>query len=431
MTRGRLIATSLVISLWGAGVRAAPGDLDSTFGVDAIFGPGPLGAGIAKINRTAPYDYVNAHGLSLQSDGKIVAVFGEGAVIYRFLPSGVPDPDFANDGFGEVGALIVGPRREMRDVTIQADGKIVAVGLFHGIELPYPVASIARILPDGSMDAGFGTAGFVEPLSSKNEELLAVTLQDDGKIVAAGRLRARKERFVVRRVLADGAADEEFGRRGKIRLRPDRYGGYPLEVLMRDDGRMIAVGRSSDGSDVSDVALVGYTADGSRDRDFGDRARVRTTLDWNDIGHGAAMQDDGKIVVAASSAAFQGEESFVLLRYLTDGSLDPDFGTAGVVVGDFGEEAEAYAVAIQPDGKIVAAGGAEQDVALARFLPDGTLDSGFGVGGLVRTPIAGNAEYAEALAMLLQPDGKIVVSGAACTDGMQCFFHFLARYEGN
>jgi uncharacterized delta-60 repeat protein len=121
----------------------------------------------------------------------------------------------------------------------------------------------------------------------------------------------------------------------------------------------------------------------------------------------------------------------VLLRYLADGSLDPDFGTAGVVIGNFGEEAEAYAVAIQPDGKIVAAGGVEEDVALARFLPDGTLDSGFGIGGLVRTPIAGTAEYAEALAVTLQPDGKILLAGAACTDGMRCFFHFLARYQGN
>lgn len=433
MTRGRGVLASLLgLILTAAGAQGAAGDLDTGFGVDRIFGPGKYGPGIAIVDTDAPSDYVNAHGLALQSDGKILAVLGEGPGMYRFLPSGLPDPDFGFGPFVADGYVSLAPYRELRDVAVQPDGRIVAVGVRQGIDVPQNMATVVRLLSDGSLDPSFGAGGFVDPPSSSREELLAVTLQGDGKILAAGRLRNLKERFVVRRLLGDGTADRDFGAGGKMRVRADLFGGYPLEILLRGDGRTVAVGRSFNGSG-GDYALVGLDAAGRRDRSFGQRGRVLTGIEYWDVGFGAALQSDGKVVVAGTSAPFGGEESFVLLRYLEDGSLDPDFGAGGVVVTDFGDEGEAYAVAIQPDGKIVAAGGAEHAVALARYLSDGTLDSSFGAGGLVTTPIVGiDVDYAEALAVVLQADGRIVIAGAACKYAtVECHTHFLARYEGD
>jgi uncharacterized delta-60 repeat protein len=102
-----------------------------------------------------------------------------------------------------------------------------------------------------------------------------------------------------------------------------------------------------------------------------------------------------------------------------------------VVTTDFGGGAEAYAVVEQPDGKIVAVGEAQEGFAVARYLPDGTLDAGFGNGGIVLTPIPlPDTAYAEATAVVLQPDGKILVAGPACPDtGSYCPNHVIVRYE--
>jgi uncharacterized delta-60 repeat protein len=107
------------------------------------------------------------------------------------------------------------------------------------------------------------------------------------------------------------------------------------------------------------------------------------------------------------------------VRYLPDGSLDPTFGTGGLVTTDFGGIDRGFALVLQPDGKLVAAGFSGGDFALARYLPDGSLDPMFGTGGLVTTDFGGAAE---AVALVLQPDGKLVAAGSCCED------FALARY---
>jgi uncharacterized delta-60 repeat protein len=416
---------------------AAPGDLDVGFGndFDPITGRDRLGPGVTRIDADAPVDYLNARGLAVAAGGRILAAVAGGSGVYGFLPNGLPDPAFGTPTPARVGHAPTGSSYELRDIAVQADGRIVGVGLYDGPDLPYHVnhlAALVRLLPDGIPDPSFGAGGFVALQGSRNEELLAVALQPDGTIVAGGRVRAVKEKWTLRRLLADGNLDRSFGSRGRVRYRPNRNGGHPLEVLVRDDGRLITAGWSWADTDGGDVTLIAYDRTGRPEGSFGRRGQVITSFDWFDIAWGAALQSDGKVVVAATSAPVDGEERWLVLRYLADGSLDPGFGTGGVVETDFGGEAEAYAIAVQPDGKIVAAGEAEEVVALARYHPDGTLDATFGAGGLVRTPIVEpGIDYAEALAIALQSDGDILVTGAACriaTDS--CPIHFLARYQG-
>jgi uncharacterized delta-60 repeat protein len=117
---------------------------------------------------------------------------------------------------------------------------------------------------------------------------------------------------------------------------------------------------------------------------------------------------------------------FALARYLPEGSLDPTFGVGGKVTTDFGGFESAGALVRQPDGKLVAAGRAGEDFALARYLPDGSLDPTFGVGGKVTTDFTGVEGTDTAGALVLQPNGKLVAAGAACLN-FTCDFA-LARY---
>jgi len=169
----------------------------------------------------------------------------------------------------------------------------------------------------------------------------------------------------------------------------------------------------------STFAVVRYSADGTLDTSFGPTHSgiVRTPVGASAKAFSLALQPDGKIVAAGST--FNGSNTdFALVRYTANGSLDPTFGTDGVVTTPVGTGADvAYAVAVQPDGKIVAAGfrsntariGHNYDIALVRYNANGSLDTSFGSGGKVRTAIGPKDDVATAL--VIQPDGKLVVAG--------------------
>ena len=133
---------------------------------------------------------------------------------------------------------------------------------------------------------------------------------------------------------------------------------------------------------------------------------------WDEV-PAVAIQKDGKIVVVGLVALAKRHTQLGLVRYLPSGELDTGFGENGTVVTNFAALGEA-AVAIQPDGKIVAACGLDgpRSFGVGRYESDGTLDAGFGDGGKVRTRFPGGAG---AHAVLVQPDGKIVVGGTAAT----------------
>jgi uncharacterized delta-60 repeat protein len=181
--------------------------------------------------------------------------------------------------------------------------------------------------------------------------------------------------------------------------------------------------------------LSRYNLDGTLDPTFNTTGTVLT--DFSGCGGlgcsreegpwALAIQSDGKIVAAGGSDASSYPPDFALARYLPDGTLDPTFNGTGKVLTDFSIGFEgrdtAYALAIQSDGKIVAAGAAEDangssDFALARYNPDGTLDPTFNATGMVLTDFTGSGGLDVALSMAIQPDGKIVAAGTA-----------LARYN--
>jgi uncharacterized delta-60 repeat protein len=126
---------------------------------------------------------------------------------------------------------------------------------------------------------------------------------------------------------------------------------------------------------------------------------------------GLALQPDHKIVAAGWTFTVPGED-FALARFNPDGSLDPSFGDGGKAATDFTTGDEGHAVVVQPDGKIVVAGQSLANYALARYRPDGSLDPSFGSGGKVLSSIQGEqGPLGGASALVLQPDGKLVAVG--------------------
>jgi uncharacterized delta-60 repeat protein len=199
--------------------------------------------------------------------------------------------------------------------------------------------------------------------------------------------------------------DTTFGSNGKAVAA--NFGGSGTAMAVQADGKIVMTGGASDA-----FQLARFRADGQLDTGFGSGGLLRTDLIDNafvqETPRAFTIQADGRIVVVGDTRSGS-PFSFAIARYLADGSLDASFGTGGTVLG--GVTGRAFAVAIQPDGRILVAGDdtATENFRLARYLPDGRLDPSFGSGGQVLTDIAGGPDLARNL--VVQPDGAIVVSG--------------------
>jgi uncharacterized delta-60 repeat protein len=167
----------------------------------------------------------------------------------------------------------------------------------------------------------------------------------------------------------------------------------------------------------SSFVLLRYNSDGSIDPAFGSGGTVTTNIAGNDDkAYALALQADGKIVAAGRRGiqiepSQQRKGNVALARYNPDGSLDATFGTGGKVINDFGQGLESYAleVMIQPDGKIVIAGASSYQFLVARYNANGSLDATFGNGGYALGNFSSN--WDGATDAVLQPDGKIVLVG--------------------
>jgi uncharacterized delta-60 repeat protein len=304
-------------------------------------------------------------------------------------------------------------------VAIQPDGKIVVAGETQDLVGGNVSAfALSRYHSDGRLDLAFGTGGKVVARFDGYDFAfpLALALQPDGKILLAGgaAVAGASGAFALVRYSADGRLDLAFGTGGTV-VTNFGDGGYIVGLTVQSDGKIVVAGNSFDMVRIGSVsgrqnfAVARYRIDGSLDPSFGAGGKIITGFGDNDAASAVAVQSDGKIVVAGGSLA-SGNVTFALARYASDGLLDPGFGSGGKVVTDFGHREEAFALALQPDGKIVVAGenaSSGGNLALARYGADGSLDASFGTGGKVTTGFGDASAIAQ---LVLQPDGKILVT---------------------
>ncbi len=320
--------------------------------------------------------------------------------------------------------------------TLQNNNKIILGGNIGTFE--YSGFGLRQYLPNGQTDVTFGETGEVitsfADLNYFYSEILATLVQPDGKIVAAGRGNIDDDSFpdprvnidvLLARYMPDGSLDSSFGENGKVTT-DFRLFEYGNAVALQPDGKIVVGGKTGPTAlGTFNFLLLRYMPDGRLDASFGDGGRVVTNFayGYQNIINSIAIQPDGKIIAGGSSTEVGAPENsgrFALARYNTDGSLDESFGTGGIVITDYSSRGDfCSSIALQPDGKIVAAGieghrfpGIDREnMAMCRYNVNGTLDKTFGNNGKVTTLFEeGNSV---AMSVLLDSRGKILLGGGA------------------
>jgi len=345
------------------------GSLDSSFGTG--------GKVVTQLQNN--YDYIFS--IAVQSDGKILAAGGSGCLfaLVRYDTSGAIDSNF---GSGGVVKTMAGGCGVANTVAIQADGKIVLAGTISGVNSDI---GLVRYNINGGLDASFGVKGMVRTdFHNSYDNANTLLIQPDGKFLVGGNTvpagsPSSKIRTGLARYNSNGDLDTSFGSGGKM---VSDFGGQATitTLALQSDGRILAGGYMNKGfyTGKQDFLLVRYNADGSLDPFFGDNGSVTTDFSTGiDILRALVLQSDGKILAVGSSFSGRTNYDFALARYNADGNLDAGFGVGGrlttaITPGNFSEEA--FAVAIQTDGNIIAAGTAYSgketatDFALVRFM---------------------------------------------------------------
>jgi uncharacterized delta-60 repeat protein len=414
-TRGIIILICIWVLLFSTHNQAgaAGGMLDVTFGNGG------------KVVTDFSHGSDVARGVAVQSNGKIV-VGGSSNIDFalaRYNTDGSLDATFGTNGrvitdfFGDIDAG--------GSVALQADGKILMAGgaLTRNTSEDF---ALTRYNSDGSLDLSFGISGkLTTDFFGDVDHANSVALCSDGKIIAAGRsFTDQGEAFAMVRYKTNGELDAGFGSGGKVITRS--AGMNIVSIVIQPDGKIVASGNPG-------FTLVRYNIDGTLDPSFGTGGIE--TANINGAVNAIALQTNGKIVAAGSMSSDPNGSNvdFALLRFNANGDLDTNFGTNGMVTIDFNDFDVARAVAIQSDGRIVAAGQAGQgsidhDFAVARLESNGSLDPTFGQGGKLLTDFSGELDIAWAL--VLQRDGKILAVGDSIFSDITARDFALARYDG-
>jgi uncharacterized delta-60 repeat protein len=388
----------LAVSSSALDARANPGDLDPSFAVggklsrlsfagaraavlqtDGKIDIGDLTPLRLRADGTADPTYTrtgshvpidSASDMALRYDGRIIfAGFGAnpGEIFpifldfYQALTNGTLDPSFA-DGT-RLDLIPDGVRWSGGETRVVAmdDGRLLAVG-DAVVDGQFAVA-LVRVLPDGQLDPTFGTGGlaatFLQPQTLPTKPVLL--LQPDGRIVLARTaVTATGHVIAVVRFLADGSLDSSFGAGGSVRTAFDTSQQVSDDVLagaLQEDGGIVIAGRRLDlAVPRSAIEAVRYDSTGALDPSFGSGGRVVSELCGSSMANAAAIDTDGRIVLAGSIHCSPSPNHFALFRFLPDGTPDPAFGSLGVVATDFGPNAEVNDLTIQTDGKLLAVG---------------------------------------------------------------------------
>jgi uncharacterized delta-60 repeat protein len=328
------------------------------------------------------------------------------------------DPSF---GSGGVATTRIGNSSSAQGLVLQPDGKIVEAGW--SVDGTDGVFALARFGADGRLDRSFGSNGTATTSWGTHAQAEAVALQPDGKVVVAGQI-FYQAKFALARYRPDGSLDPSFAGNGKQTF-PIGEASGAAAVAVQPDGKIVVAGYSSSGAS-SRVALARLKANGLPDPAFGTDGLTTTPVGLVSGAEALVLQPDGKIVVGGFGAGGSGHSKATLLRYDAGGSLDPAFGSGGIATLEGTvSDAEVHALALEPDGKIVAAGNdGGRGLLLARYAPNGALDQGFGSGGRVLTELDGNSE---ATGVAVQPDGKIVAAGWTRDGAVDTYA--VARYD--
>ena len=385
--------------------------------------------------------------------GCMVAAFACNAVM---AADGDVDAGFGTGGIATTGLTAQGFQLPAKPVVL-ADGRIlvcssVSTGGPSGVDF-----FLARFNADGTPDTTFSFDGKVTiDFGSRDDVCNALAVQADGKILAVGSsapAMSLNSDFAIARLNADGSPDATLGGGSGQTLIPFDVGGNDSDiagaVAIQADGRILAAGWVVTDATGFDFAVVRLLSDGSRDTTFNSTGRVTVGFDFPgtngiDQADAIAIDDQGRIVLGGVAEVAPGSFDFALVRLLPTGQLDHSFdadgrATLGFDLGNSNSDLS-YQTILQQDGRIVMVGAADtgvggtqnNDVAIARLLPDGSPDGSFGIGGKVVVPFDLVTNASDVATGIVQDSaGRLVVVGAAIYDTSFDSRSFALRLLGN
>jgi uncharacterized delta-60 repeat protein len=400
---------------------AQPGTLDQTFSED-----GKLTVSLSTANNTA-------NAIAVQPDSKIIiagtvvntanADFGvtrynaDGSIDLTFNATGKALVDF-NNTFDHCAGM-----------ALQPDGKIVLGGYTdngNGFDF-----ALARLNSNGTPDTTFGIGGKKTAHFEFTVFANALALQPDGKILIAGfAIGAESNLLTVARFRADGAPDTTFGNQGKIMVPVGEGAAIANAICVQDDQKIVVAGQVMNEAMFRWESLVSrFNANGTPDTDFGTQGHGIVAVPAKDyIVNAIAIEPDGKILTAGVTSTSPSTSKTTLARYLPNGTLDLTFAQDGIGIVPLGPLANQPESMLLLDGKIIVAGSLQQGNAdrfvLASFGSDGLPTASFGDNGVTATAF-GLQDGINAIAVC--PDGKIVACGVSFSATVSQFA--AARYH--
>lgn len=304
---------------------------------------------------------------------------------------------------------------------VQPDGKTLLLGYSGDTSTTNNHHVLIRLDIDGQLDVSFGENGKVKLPSINHEsrsdryerygDFGAIALQSDNKIIAVGKREgSTHHNIILLRYTSEGILDTTF-KKEEVAIEDIEIWAKKIRLCIQEDDKILIAGSSN-----NNLLLTRFNHNGLIDSTFGDFGKVITNIGKRDAPAKILLQKDQKIIVIGRTNNYSGEKSeFALARFLPNGELDTSFGQEGKVKTTIGrgEEARPADGVIQKDGKIIVLGSAKGDYqtdhAMARYHPDGQLDKTFGNKGKTITSVSPYRD--EGTAIALQPDGKIMVAG--------------------
>jgi len=411
---------------------AQNGSLDASFGVN----------GKAITDFGGANDFATC--MVLQGDKKIVVggyvtlAAKQYFALVRYSENGAPDSSFGTNGKVTTGFDGI-DTVYLESMKLQADGRIITGGyLINGVNDNFV---LVRYKTNGSPDSTFGDNGvIITPLTGHNNRATSIEIAADGSIIVAGSINCKP---AVRRYEPNGNNSLFFAQLGaNVADLEDCYNTTSIVAIVAFASQKVVVGGNvtgtqdepagSSSADNMFLMRLDLTGTGKVDSTFGKDGTVKTSIKDTASIFAITPQTDGKIITVGYDAATAGPREFTITRYQPDGALDPTFGTGGEVKLPFTGSAAANAVAMGGDGKIVVTGslnnGTRDEIVALVAGPNGRLDSTFGNNGEVITD-DGLAD--DAVASIIQPDGKVLVAGYTLSADTTGYNFIVLRYNAN
>lgn len=422
--------------------HAADGERDLTFGSG--------GVGYAQSHVVAG----TASPIVLP-DGKVIVcnaraddggLSGQDMLVARFNADGTLDTSFNFDGRVAIDFTGPGGLDACKGLAVQPDGKIIVVGAASasqwGADSDF---GIARLNTNGTLDTTFGSgtgkvAVAFQLGGGNGESAHSAVVQPDGKIVVAGvaTTQTHGSDFAVARLLPDGSMDSSFNLTGRVTIdfAPAGSSGTSdvgLGLALDGQGRLLVGGRVDAGVQGYDFAVARLLPDGTLDKDFDSDGKAVVPMsqapNYAAVASGLLQQRDGRIVLFGAvdtSISGTGDYDMALVRLLPDGSLDTGFGVAGKATIAFDTVVEGLSIATsviqQANGKLIAVGeagtnpnGTKALAAIARLHADGSLDNSFGDFGKKTYDLQLTSPPKLRLAGAALQGTQLIVSGAVIT----------------